>query len=360
MKPPGPVVIVLALLCNTLQAFSGESKRPAVYVWDFTAESQENPTVLRALTSDFETALIQCGRYTVLERRDINKLLTQVTNERKVTHLGQIPEADQGVLKLHRADMVVLGEVLVDTNSAQCEVTVTFEDFAGQKRAKRRTLFDRDLLTNALSRTSQMSRLVDEASTALAKPPSMKPSAAPGDNSSTINNSGTFLNGQLSNSGTIISGNSNSLVINIWHDSFKSGFDGAGNFRFPPDSTQRMKELENLAQTEDFKLAIKPFAAYGTFQPGPGGTLQRDDHITPRPISYNKLYHNGALADSTRGGDILVRLAVNHADTMRPRWPREWASKWHDESDAIRIVTNAQRWVRDYHEEMVALGILSE
>ena len=168
-----------------------------------------------------------------------------------------------------------------------------------------------------------------------------------------------------SNTGIIIQGDSNSTVINVWMNSSEFKFSSNGTFSFPDNPSTRMAELKKFSQTEEFKKAMRPFAALGTFQPERAGSVIRlwadKTGSVPKPISYRRLYEIGALQSDTKSQEYLVKMATSR-DAMRPRWPmRSYAANtWIQNPEQTTLVHDAQKFINTYHEEMVQLGMLSE
>lgn len=134
----------------------------AVYVWDFTDRMLEKNALTGEFTHEFETALSQNDRYRVLERREIGRLISQAENEKKIATITDLSSSTIDILRAQKADMVIFGEVYDDVNSGQVSVTVTFEDFTGQKKLIKSILIPRGVINDAATRASAMGNLVSE------------------------------------------------------------------------------------------------------------------------------------------------------------------------------------------------------
>jgi hypothetical protein len=135
---------------------------PAVYVWDFADRAMNKSALTDKFTHDFEEALGACGKYRVVERRQLEELIPQAEHEKKITSANDFSPATVNSLKLQKAEMIVLGEVYDDVDSGQVDITVTFEDFTGQKRLEKDVLMSRGLVNDAPSRRAIMKNLVDD------------------------------------------------------------------------------------------------------------------------------------------------------------------------------------------------------
>jgi hypothetical protein len=155
---------IITLLCGAVAVFGQGKSLPAVYVWDFADEARNKTELSAKFTRDFETALLQFGggNYRVIERRDLDRLQGQADNEAKIASIAQLPAATVEALKLQKAEQVIFGEVYDDVSSGQVRITVTFEDFSGQKKLIKSTLMTKGLVNDATSRASAMEKLVKD------------------------------------------------------------------------------------------------------------------------------------------------------------------------------------------------------
>lgn len=138
--------------------------RPAVYVWDFTTRKLAKNDLTSKFTHDFESALIQFGNYKVLERRNFDRLISQIDNEKAVINLMQLSKPTLDKLKAEKADMVIFGDVFDDKESGQFNVTITFQSFDGTKVLLKSILIPRGKVHDAQSRQKYMENLVKEIS----------------------------------------------------------------------------------------------------------------------------------------------------------------------------------------------------
>lgn len=149
----GIAFLLLSTLCASA---AGE----AVYVWSFTDRSLQKNDLTDKFTNDFETALAKDGSYRIVERRQIDQLLAQAENEKTITDVGQFSDDFLKALKAKRADMVVFGTVFDDLDSGQYNITVTFEDFTGEKKLIKSCLLPRGRVNDAESRMAAMESMV--------------------------------------------------------------------------------------------------------------------------------------------------------------------------------------------------------
>jgi|GEM_PF-4590467 hypothetical protein len=158
MKRPLFILLLILLAGRTFTALATDQQRQMVYVWDFTDRTSLQRTELTDnFTHDFEEALSSCDNYQVLERRRVDRLLEHAKNEQSTT---QLSPTNASILKLQGAQMVVFGEVFDDKESGQLKVSVTFEDFPGNKKLIKSVLIQRGLINDAVSRMSAMQNLV--------------------------------------------------------------------------------------------------------------------------------------------------------------------------------------------------------
>ena len=136
----------------------------AVYVWEFVTRDRQKTELTDKLTHDFEAALIQHGHFTVLERRDIDRLIAQRDNERAILDILEVSHPTREQLEARRADMILFGEVFDDVDSGQIAVTITLQEFDGTKRLKKPILLPRGKRLDAASRQAAMAELVHKLS----------------------------------------------------------------------------------------------------------------------------------------------------------------------------------------------------
>ena len=155
---------IIALFCGTFAAFGQGKTLPAVYVWDFADRTLQKTELTANFTHDFEAALLQFGgsNYRVIERRQFDRLQGQADNEAKIASMAQLSPATIEALKTQKAEQVIFGEVYDDVSSGQVSITVTFEDFSGQKKLIKSTLMTKGLVNDASTRAAAMEKLVKE------------------------------------------------------------------------------------------------------------------------------------------------------------------------------------------------------
>lgn len=130
-----------------------------VVVWDFATREGEKSKITESLTYEFEESLSQNCAYTVLERRNLDRLQAVIQNERALQSIGQITAGGATELKRLGATLVVFGEMFDDDESGEIIVTVTFQDFAGKKVLIKSTSLRRGLLRDSASRRESMATL---------------------------------------------------------------------------------------------------------------------------------------------------------------------------------------------------------
>lgn len=135
-----------------------------VYVWDFTRRNAGKDAITSKFTHDFEVALMRHGkaRYSVLERRDISRLIAQIDNQRAIDDILQISPESRTSLNARRATTVFFGVVFDDIASGQFSVTVTLQLFDGTKLLVEDVFMPRGRIQDAASRREAMTRLVEK------------------------------------------------------------------------------------------------------------------------------------------------------------------------------------------------------
>lgn len=152
------VVAIFATLVGNAHAEPPSDQR-SVYVWDFATRDRKKTDLTEKLTHEFELALIEYGSFSVLERRNIDRLLAQRENERAILDILEVPQAVWKELKARRADLVIFGEVFDDVASGQVFVTATVQGFDGTKQTKKSVLLSRGRQADAASRQAAMTEL---------------------------------------------------------------------------------------------------------------------------------------------------------------------------------------------------------
>jgi hypothetical protein len=152
-------LLILGLVLCATGAF-GDTPPTRVYVWDFnTRDSLEKTDLPNKLTYEFEEALFNCKGFQVLERRRMDRLIDHAKNERSVS---QVSSNDLATLTIRGAQLIAFGDVFDDRESGQVKVTVTLENFEGEKKMIVSALMQRGLVNDAASRTKAMKSLVEE------------------------------------------------------------------------------------------------------------------------------------------------------------------------------------------------------
>ncbi|GAB3659672.1 hypothetical protein GCM10028791_33160 [Echinicola sediminis] len=155
-------VLIFTLLFGSGYARSPEQTGDSVvYVWDFAVSHPEVKTIGQMLTDDFETELIGAGLYTVLERRNYNRVIAHRDLEKRISEVNNISAASLDSLKAVKADVVIFGQVIDDVQSGEYEVEVTFQGLNGVILRKASKLIKRGIINDNSSRKSAMRDLVE-------------------------------------------------------------------------------------------------------------------------------------------------------------------------------------------------------
>lgn len=104
--------------------------RPKVYVWTFQSRTVTDATLLDNISDEFETLVVQLGKYQVLQRRTLARLLKQRDDEsRLLSSLSNIDQLDRETLETADAEAVFFGTVVNDIASGTVKISVTLESF---------------------------------------------------------------------------------------------------------------------------------------------------------------------------------------------------------------------------------------
>lgn len=148
--------VLLLLFCVQLPLVA-----QTVVVWDFATRDGRKTDTTASLTAEFEEALSQKGKYAVLERRSFDRLRAVIANEKALQDIGEISSAGSTELRKLGVSVVIFGEMYDDVESGEVSITVTFQDFKGQKLLIKSVLMRRGLLRDAASRRERLAALVD-------------------------------------------------------------------------------------------------------------------------------------------------------------------------------------------------------
>lgn len=151
-------ILLLVLLIVSLHSYASDN----VVVWDFATRGGEKNKTTESFTNEFEEALIQNCTYTVLERRNLDRLQAVIQNEKALQDIGQITSGGSTELKRLGASLVVFGEIYDDVESGEITVTVTFQDFKGKKVLIKSVQMRRGLLRDSASRRESMAALAGQ------------------------------------------------------------------------------------------------------------------------------------------------------------------------------------------------------
>ncbi len=128
------VVVAALILLATASAYGQSNTRERVYVWEFHSNIKD-PDLIDNITDEFETALLATGRYEVVERRQLSRLLSRRDNE--VTDMANLGASDATLLKGKGAQDVFFGKVINDPDSGSVRLTVTLESFDSSIQLKK-------------------------------------------------------------------------------------------------------------------------------------------------------------------------------------------------------------------------------
>lgn len=163
MKRPAQISLCFFLLLNTtLWGQSTPAKKTKIFVMDFITPDRTKNDLTLKFTRDFENALVQFDCYTVLDRRNIDRVLSALDREKLLADALNLSKASLDNLKAEQVDLIVSGEVLDDVESGQFNVSVTFQAFDGTKVLIKSTLLSRGLVNDATSRQKAMESLVKD------------------------------------------------------------------------------------------------------------------------------------------------------------------------------------------------------
>ena len=169
------VLLSLALVPGV----NGQGPKELVYIWDFVDNKGQQTDLTNRITSEFEEALIQAKCYQVVERRDVDKLLAHIKNEKAIAELNDLSKGSQSKIKeITHAKIVVFGKVDDDIESGQIKFSVSFQHFDSSKKVWS-TRIPRGLRLHTESRENAMKGLVKEICGSDLSSPSRLPSTAP-------------------------------------------------------------------------------------------------------------------------------------------------------------------------------------
>ena len=135
-----------------------------VAVWDFTTRDGEDDQMTENFTYEFEEALVNYGGVSVLERRNMDRLVAVIENERAVQDILQMSESAINDLKQIGVEQVVFGEIYDDIDGGEISIRVTFQELNGEKALVKSTYMRRGLLSDGRSRRDKMKELVESLS----------------------------------------------------------------------------------------------------------------------------------------------------------------------------------------------------
>ena len=137
-----------------------------VAVWDFTTRNGEDNQMTENFTYEFEEALVNYGNASVLERRNMDRLVAVIKDEKAVQDILQMSESTINDLKQLGVEQVVFGEIFDDIDGGEISISVTFQELNGRKAQIKSAYMRRGLLADGRSRRDKMKELVKSLSSA--------------------------------------------------------------------------------------------------------------------------------------------------------------------------------------------------
>jgi len=154
--------IVFIIFFGECLAIRATTDNDSVYVWHFSNENNQKDKLLaEKLTSSFETELVSEGCFTVLQRRDISKLIEHAKQEKAISRIDDISASNQEVLQSKKADMVVFGQLYDGENNLK--VSVKFIDINNREiRYTGKIYIQKNSLNNLESTDEEIKKLVKQ------------------------------------------------------------------------------------------------------------------------------------------------------------------------------------------------------
>jgi len=121
------LLALMNLFVRDLYAQTTNGKK--VYVWEFQSENINNPELMDRMSGEFEVAVQATGKYNLIQRRNMARLLSRRSNE--VIDRHHLGNDDVQLLKGEGADGVFFGDVFDDKGDGTVSLTVTLESFSG-------------------------------------------------------------------------------------------------------------------------------------------------------------------------------------------------------------------------------------
>lgn len=151
----------LILFFLSIHLVAQKANKTKAYVWDFTDSSGNKLQITKDFTKYFEEALIKTKVYTVLERRNLDELFSQIYSERSIQELNDIPPGGIKILNTHKAEIVIFGEIYDNVDANQLIITVKIENFKGEILNKEIRSFDREIINDHEKQKESMNILVN-------------------------------------------------------------------------------------------------------------------------------------------------------------------------------------------------------
>lgn len=131
MKFPKLTIFIVLFFIRPLNINAQEPDSLNIYVWEFNKRGGDKNEITASFTDEFETALIELGYCTVLQRRHFARLFDQKQSEKAILSLENVPSSAKKGLKSLQANTIIFGEVYDDLSSGLIKISINFESFEG-------------------------------------------------------------------------------------------------------------------------------------------------------------------------------------------------------------------------------------
>jgi hypothetical protein len=145
------------------RAASTAAPKHNIYVPTFTSTRSMEANLLISLTDDFETRLLETGCYDVLERRELDRVVSELRSERSVSSILDLNIDASRRLQSGGATAVAFGDIDEDQGSGEFVIRVKIETFSAQILWKKAVSLKKGLLSDRESRLAALGRLLDGA-----------------------------------------------------------------------------------------------------------------------------------------------------------------------------------------------------
>ena len=157
-----------------------------VVVWDFTTRDGEENQTTENFTYEFEEALVNLSSVSVLERRNLDRLVAVIENERSVQEVLQMSDSTLNDLEKLGVEQVVFGEVFDDIDGGEVSIRVIFQELNGKITDSKSVHMRRGLLADGISRRDKINELVEDLDFRLSRDVEGEPQLPQGRNERTV------------------------------------------------------------------------------------------------------------------------------------------------------------------------------